>query len=194
MLHFLRTLGWLVCAAYSTIPGYWLVIHPRTDYWRAHRSPFRMLLPLWAAMFALVLLVTLPFRGIVIYQSNWAWLPAVFLFGAGLWLYKNGSANFSLKQLGGVPELRTAQSAHPLATTGIRARLRHPIYLAHLCEMLAWSLGTGLAVCFGLTLLAIVTGAVMIRAEDAELEQRFGEEYRVYRESVPAILPKLGRA
>jgi protein-S-isoprenylcysteine O-methyltransferase Ste14 len=57
--------------------------------------------------------------------------------------------------------------------------------------MLGWSTGTGLAVCFTLTALTIVTGAVMIRAEDAELERRFGDPYRSYRESVPAIFPKL---
>jgi protein-S-isoprenylcysteine O-methyltransferase Ste14 len=39
----------------------------------------------------------------------------------------------------------------------------------------------------------VITGTVMIRAEDAELERRFGEEYRAYRESVPALLPRLLR-
>jgi protein-S-isoprenylcysteine O-methyltransferase Ste14 len=78
-------------------------------------------------------------------------------------------------------------------TSGIRARVRHPVYLAHLCEMLAWSVGTGLAVCYALTLFAMITGAVMIRAEDAELERRFGQEYREYRARVPAVLPRLTR-
>jgi len=55
--------------------------------------------------------------------------------------------------------------------------------------MLAWGLGTGLAVCWALTGLAIVTGAVMIRMEDRELENRFGEEYREYRSTVPAVIP-----
>ena len=76
--------------------------------------------------------------------------------------------------------------------TGIRAWVRHPVYLAHLCEMLAWSIGTGLIVCYGLTLFAVVTGAVMIRMEDGELERRFGEEYRQYRARVPAVVPKFG--
>ena len=78
-----------------------------------------------------------------------------------------------------------------LVTSGIRARVRHPVYLGHLCEMLAWSLGSGLAVCYGLTAFALVTGAVMIRLEDRELEQRFGEEYREYRRKVPAVLPRI---
>jgi protein-S-isoprenylcysteine O-methyltransferase Ste14 len=55
--------------------------------------------------------------------------------------------------------------------------------------MLAWSLGTGLFVCWLLTAFAIITGAVMIRMEDAELERRFGAEFVAYRRAVPAILP-----
>jgi protein-S-isoprenylcysteine O-methyltransferase Ste14 len=57
--------------------------------------------------------------------------------------------------------------------------------------MLAWSLGSGLAVCFALTTFAIITGAAMIRMEDAELERRFGDDYREYRRRVPAIMPRL---
>ena len=144
-------------------------------------------------MFVVVLLGTAPFRSITLYHSNWAWLPAACLFAVGIWLYKAGGARFSLKQLQGMPELSTAHSEQPLIITGIRARIRHPIYLAHFCEMLAWSLGTGLVVCFTLTTLSIITGAIMIRAEDAELELRFGEPYRSYRESVPAIFPRLRR-
>lgn len=193
MLPILRTLGWLICSVYSTIPGYWLLIHPRADYWRAQRFPYRTLLPLWAGMFVVVLLATAPFRSAFLYQSNRAWLPATCLFAVGVWLYKAGGARFSLKQLQGLPELSAAHSAQPLVLTGIRARIRHPIYLAHFCEMLAWSMGTGLAVCYALTAVSIVTGALMIRAEDLELEQRFGEPFRLYREMVPAILPKLRR-
>jgi protein-S-isoprenylcysteine O-methyltransferase Ste14 len=57
--------------------------------------------------------------------------------------------------------------------------------------MLAWSVGTGLVVSWLLTGFAMITGAVMIRMEDAELEKRFGEEYREYRSRVPSVLPRL---
>jgi protein-S-isoprenylcysteine O-methyltransferase Ste14 len=57
--------------------------------------------------------------------------------------------------------------------------------------MLAWSVGTGLAVCFGLTVFALVTGAMMIRLEDTELEHRFGEDYRRYKRQTPAVLPRV---
>jgi len=108
-----------------------------------------------------------------------------------MWLYAKSGAGFSPKQLGGLPEVQAGHPEQHLVMTGIRARVRHPVYLAHLCEMLAWSIGTGLAVCWGLTAFAMVTGAVMIRMEDAELTQRFGEPFAAYKESVPAVLPKL---
>jgi protein-S-isoprenylcysteine O-methyltransferase Ste14 len=192
VLPILRTLGWLICSVYSTIPGYWLLIHPRADYWRTQRSPYRALLPMWAVMFLVVLLATASFRRVFLYQSNWAWIPAVCLLATGIWLYKTGGARFSLQQLQGMPEL-SATHAEPLVITGVRARIRHPIYLAHLCEMLAWSIGTGLVASFALVVVTIITGAVMIRAEDQELEWRFGEPYRLYRESVPAIFPRMRR-
>ena len=94
-------------------------------------------------------------------------------------------------QLYGVPEIVAGNREQRLVTTGIRARVRHPVYLGHLCEMLAWSVGTGLVVCWLLTGFAMVTGAVMIQMEDAELEKRFGEAYAEYRERVPAVLPRL---
>ncbi len=128
----------------------------------------------------------------MLYRTAWTWLPAALLFAAGLWIYRRSGAGFSAAQLGGLPELIPGHGEQRLATSGIRSRVRHPVYLGHLCEMLAWSFGTGLVVCYSLTGFAVITGAVMIRLEDRELERRFGEEYREYRRKVPAVVPRLG--
>ncbi len=186
----LRAIGWIFCVVYATIPSFWLLIHPRVEYWRSRpRSPYRILLPVWIAMWLLLAAVTAHWRDLTIYHRWWCWIPATALFGAGLVLYKFSGSGFSPAQLGGLPEILSNHRQQLLVTTGIRARVRHPVYLGHLCEMLAWSIGTGLAVCWFLTVFAIVTGAVMIRMEDKELEGRFGEEYRRYRSTVPAVLP-----
>jgi protein-S-isoprenylcysteine O-methyltransferase Ste14 len=191
LMQTLRTLAWIACVIYSTIPAFWLLIHPRAEYWRSRpASPYKILLPIWIGTWALAAVITAPWRGVSFYESNWTWIPAAALFCAGLMLYKLSHREFSLTQLGGLPELLPNHSHRPLATAGIRARVRHPVYLGHLCEMLAWSLGTGLAVCWALTAFAIATGTVMIRMEDKELETRFGEEYRRYRSTVPAVLPR----
>ncbi len=142
-------------------------------------------------MWAAVAFVTHPWRTVLLYGTHWSWIPGLALFTTGLSIHGQSLKNFSAKQLGGVPELQSANRDQRLITTGIRSRVRHPVYLAYLCEMLGLSVGTGLAVCWGLTAFAVVSGAVMIRMEDAELEERFGEEYRNYEGNVPAILPKL---
>jgi protein-S-isoprenylcysteine O-methyltransferase Ste14 len=191
MMRFLHPAAWLACVVYSTIPAFWLAIHPFADYWRRRRqSPYRVLLPLWLLMWIAAGAITAPWRSLALYQSTWAWLPALGLFAMGIWIYRHAGRNFTGRQLGGVPELLRGNKEQHLITTGIRARVRHPVYLGHLCEMLAWSLGSGLAVCYALTCLALLSGAVMIRTEDAELERRFGDEYRAYRMTVPAIIPR----
>jgi protein-S-isoprenylcysteine O-methyltransferase Ste14 len=191
-MQFLRTLGWLACVVYSTIPLFWLMIHPRAQAWRERpRSPFRVLLPAWIVMWVSIGALTAPWRSAELYSGSWTWLPAAVLFAAGFFIYKSAGAHFSWSQLGGLPEVHTGNQQQLLVTTGIRSRVRHPIYLGHLCEMLAWSVGTGLVVCWLLTAFAIMAGAVMIRLEEAELEKRFGDEYHVYRLTVPAVVPRI---
>jgi len=192
----LRTLGWLLCVVYSTIPLFWLMVHPRAHVWREkERSPFRVLVPAWIVMWIGMAALTGPWRTAAFYSTPWSWIPAALLFATGITIYFSSGAHFSWAQLGGLPEVR--RNSHGgnrdqlLVTTGIRARVRHPVYLGHLCEMLAWSAGTGLAVCWLLTAFAILTGAVMIRMEDAELARRFGAQYTKYGDRVPAVLPKL---
>jgi protein-S-isoprenylcysteine O-methyltransferase Ste14 len=192
MLALLRPVGWIACVIYSTIPAFWLLIHPRAEFWRSRQSsPYKILLPVWIGMWAAAAIITAPWRGVTLYQNKWMWIPGIALLCAGVILYKVSHHHFSLAQLGGLPEVLHGHSQQHLVTTGIRARVRHPVYLAHLCEMLAWSVGTGLAVCWALTAFAIATGAIMIKMEDRELEKRFGEEYRKYRSAVPALVPKV---
>jgi protein-S-isoprenylcysteine O-methyltransferase Ste14 len=188
----IRTLGWLACVVYSTIPLFWLMIHPQAHRWRAcQASPFRTLIPIWFLMWVGMAALTSPWRNATFYSTPWTWVPAVLLFATGIFIYSTAGAPFSWAQLSGLPEVRAGHRDDRLVITGIRSRVRHPVYLGHLCEMLAWSVGTGLAVCWLLTALSIATGAVMIRMEDAELEKRFGAEYVAYRQSVRAVLPKL---
>jgi protein-S-isoprenylcysteine O-methyltransferase Ste14 len=193
-MRFLQTLGWLACVIYSTIPLFWLMIHPRAHLWRARAgSPYRVLVPAWIVTWMGIGAATARWRKLplFIYSTPWTLIPAAILFATGILLYKLSQTGFSPMQLYGVPEIVPGNHEQRLATTGIRSRVRHPVYLGHLCEMLAWSVGTGLVVCWALTAFAIVTGAVMIRMEDAELEKRFGSEFVAYRQRVHAVLPRL---
>lgn len=191
VLPFLQTLGWLACVVYATVPSFWLLIHPRAEHWRSQRrSAYRILLPAWMLMWIVVAAATASWRAVFLYQGKESWIPAAILFSIGLWIYFQAARGFTATQLGGLPELHPNHAHQQLVTTGIRARVRHPVYLAHLLEMLGWSLGTGLVVCYALTLFALATGAVMIRMEDAELERRFGDAFRAYKRTVPALIPR----
>jgi protein-S-isoprenylcysteine O-methyltransferase Ste14 len=190
MIRLIHVLAWAACLIYCTIPSFWLVIHPRAEYWRSRRrSPYRVLLPYWIGLWILLGAMTWRWHLQIAYHSRWTWIPAVALFLTGFFLYKRATEGFSRAQLGGLPEVQRGCRDQRLVTTGIRAHVRHPVYLGHVCEMLGWSLGTGLVLCYALTAFALLSGAIMIRMEDDELEKRFGKEFRLYRESVPAIIP-----
>lgn len=189
-MDLLRTLGWLIAVVYSTIPAYWLLVHPRIEWWRARNARLALVGPLWFLLWIVAGGLTAPWRRAVFYTAPLMWAPAVVLIALGLWIYSRARVQFSADQVLGRSELQPASHEQRLHTAGIRARLRHPYYLGHLCELLGWTLGTGLVVLYVLTGFAVATGALMLRLEDAELERRFGEPYRAYRQRVPAFLPR----
>src|ERR1017187_1984570 len=132
----LQLIGWLACAVYSTIPAFWLMIHPFAERWRARRrSPYLVLLPAWFTMRFIVAPASGPWRDVTVYSTAWAWIPAALLFAPGLFLYAKSGKSFSAKQLGGLAEVHGRNRDQRLVTDGIRARVRHPVYLAHLCEI-----------------------------------------------------------
>ena len=194
MFSLLRTAGWLLAIVLSTVPAFWFLVHPRAEYWRKRRGArFRILGPLWMATWVVAGAITWPWRHVLIYYNALSWLAASPFFAAGFYLYYRGRARFSFTQMIGRPEVQGDGFEQRLVTTGIRARIRHPVYLGHLCELIGWSLGTGLAVIYILTGVAIVTGIIMIRMEDDELERRFGKPFRQYRTSTPALIPRWSR-
>ena len=186
--------GMLACSVYCTIPLFWLVVHPFVHRWRRRgRRAYSLILPIWAVFIAITFAAMWPFRSVHLYATWYAWIPAALLFALGFSTYAAAFKTFRREQVSGLAELEPERHRQELMTGGIRSRVRHPIYLGHLCEVLGWCVGTGLLPLFALAGFAIGTGFLMIGIEDRELEARFGEQYREYRASVPAVLPRLGR-
>ncbi len=185
------TLAILACSVYCTIPLFWFVVHPFIDRWRKRgRRAFTLILPIWAVFITAAFVIVWQYRSAYFYANWWNWVPAAFLFWIGFSIYEQGFRGFHRSQVSGLDELEPDRHRQELVTTGIRAHVRHPIYLGHLCEVLGWCVGTGLMPLYALAGFAIVTGVVMIRIEDRELERRFGDAYRVYRSAVPAVIPR----
>lgn len=127
-------------------------------------------------------------------RLRWAWVLAVpFLF-----LSRPTPSCLTLGVLLAVPGLLlrgvSAGFIHKdrvLARHGPYAYLRHPLYLG------SFLAGSGLAVASGhpalmgiFLILFFWVYLRTIRAEERELEARFGEAYRFYRSRVPAVLPR----
>jgi protein-S-isoprenylcysteine O-methyltransferase Ste14 len=185
-------LALLVCSGYCTIPLFWLMTHPFVERWRKlGRRAYLIIVPAWAAVIAIVFLSAWPFRFAHLYVTWFAWAPGAMFFLLGFSIYGAAFPSLHRTQVSGLAELEPGRHRQQLVTTGIRSRVRHPIYLGHLCEILGWCIGTGLIALYALAVFAVITGAVMIRVEDGELEARFGEAYREYRARVPAVLPRL---
>ncbi|MGA2904775.1 MAG: isoprenylcysteine carboxylmethyltransferase family protein [Candidatus Korobacteraceae bacterium] len=187
-------LALLACSVYCTIPLFWLVVHPFIAKWRPRgRRAYALILPAWAAFIAIAFVLIWPFRFAHFYSNWFAWAPAILLFLLGFSIYSAAFKSFHRTQVSGLAELEPDRHRQELITTGIRSRVRHPIYLGHLCEIVGWCVGTGLIPLYILAAFAILTGTLMITIEDRELESRFGDQYRAYRRSVPAVIPRFAR-
>jgi len=180
---------WMVSVLYSSIPLFWFAIHPFADFWRRmNRSPYLLLLPIWAAIILAVSCVTWPWHAVQLYSSPWMWAPAALLMFIGLRTYGGIRSGFGTHKLSGEAELRPLKHRQELVTTGLHGRMRHPIYVAHLLNLAGWTMGSGLLVSYILLVVsALSTFPLMIWIEENELEKRFGQRFRDYKARVPLV-------
>src|SRR4051812_18762631 len=188
---YLRYVAWFACSVYCTIPAFWLVIHPFTAHWRRRgRDSYKIILPLWLLFIIAAAAFTYPALHRTLYDSPIVVIPGAVLIALGFFVYSRSFAGFNRTKVSGLAELEPDRHDQSLVTSGIRSRIRHPLYLGHLLEVLGWCVASGSISLIALAAFAIVTGTLMIRLEDRELESRFGACYRDYRRHVPAILPR----
>ena len=186
-VRILRTTAWQIAAVYATIPCLWLLVHPFTDFWRKNKAPIKSMALIWLILWALARWVIWPYRNLLFYSSPLTILPGFLFIGLGFSIYRH-IGEFGFARLAGHSEM-TANKPQLLITDGIHGRVRHPIYLAHVSCLLGLAISSGLIAVYALVAFALATGIFLIRSEDKELEQRFGEEFREYRARTPALMP-----
>ena len=101
--------------------------------------------------------------------------------GAGFWLL-----SVSWKTL------YAAQRAHRLAITGPYARIRHPQYAGFVLIMTGFLLQWPTLVTLVMYPILVFMYARLAMREEADMITQFGEEYRRYRTTAPAFIPKIG--
>ena len=90
--------------------------------------------------------------------------------------------------------LYDAQHKHRLATTGAYARVRHPQYIGFVLIMTGFLLQWPTLVTVVMYPVLVVMYALLGKREEAEMIAQFGDEYRRYKDTVPAFIPKFGSA
>jgi protein-S-isoprenylcysteine O-methyltransferase Ste14 len=84
------------------------------------------------------------------------------------------------------------RSDHELVRSGPYAYVRHPIYLGLLCFLLALAVALGHWLQLIIAVPLYLAGTLIrTRIEDGLLEQSFGDAFREYRRSTPALIPRI---
>ena len=116
------------------------------------------------------------------------WLAALPFFFLAWPIYRRIFTEFGGRNLSGAAEIMNDAGSGSLVNTGMHSRMRHPIYVAHLCNFAGLTIGSGLTMNFALLAISLmVTYPLMIALEERELEKRFGASYREYKKSVPLL-------
>jgi protein-S-isoprenylcysteine O-methyltransferase Ste14 len=184
-----ENVAWIIAIVYATIPMYWMAVHPFARFWQSRRGKVMPFLGLiWLALWIVAGFATAPYRHQRLWPA-WSWIAWLVLFLIGAGLYRQ-LGHFDRAKLLGQAEVRPQEHEQKLVTSGLHGRVRHPIYLAHWLMLTAWMLGAGTVALVALWCFAVVTGVFLILLEDRELEARFGEEYRAYKQRVPAVVPR----
>ena len=120
-------------------------------------------------------------------------ITGIIFLAAGTLLHIWTGKLLGLWGLVGLPEI-SSKIKSKLVADGPFSLVRHPTYLAHTVMFFGIFLITETAAVGIVTLLDFVlVNVIIIPLEDRELLKRFGEDYKKYKEKVPAFFPLLMR-
>jgi protein-S-isoprenylcysteine O-methyltransferase Ste14 len=126
---------------------------------------FTTMCALWVSWFALCPLD--PFKMNLPEAVRWI---ALALFIAGMIL-----------AIGALLQLRGLENIDHLVTTGLFAKLRHPMYTGFTLWILGWSLYHGAIASLSVGMIGVANILYWRRLEDMRLQARYGETYKLYR-------------
>ncbi len=139
-------------------------------------------LALWLARPDVLVRAGLPFPASI----RWA--------GAGLGLLAGSLLTWTLRHLGpNLTDTVVTRERHSLVTSGPYRWVRHPFYLGFLLAVLANSLLSANALVAGCGLAAFGLIALRTRKEEAQLLERFGEDYRRFMDRTGRFIPRRNR-
>ena len=92
----------------------------------------------------------------------------------------------------GITPVSTTRKEHKLATNGIYHWIRHPLYTIGSSFIVSFGLIADNWFIIALGILAFIVMAIRTPKEEANLIEKFGDEYREYMKHTGRFFPKLG--
>ena len=170
---------------------YWFVIHGWAREWRK----------IGAARTYLIVLPVLMILGVPLFRmrqtllghdlrANWALIAiAAILCVPMMWLEIQYWKHVNISMLAGVPEV-SLHGPGKLLCEGVYGIVRHPRYLSAGIGEIVTALIVNYLGFYLLLLAAVLLGVWMLKLEERELVERFGEDYRRYQRNVPSLIPR----
>ncbi len=169
---------------------YWLLVHPFTRFWR-RLGVLTSLVILFALMAVSGYGMYLIRQPLLAVDFGFQWPLAV----VGILLYlARVRTEFKIRKqlkgriLVGIAEIAGETESSPLLTDDVYARSRNPRYLNMMFFMVAFSLVTNYLFVWATAAVTPLALYLIVRLEEKELLQRYGDEYRDYCEQVPRFL------
>jgi len=122
------------------------------------------------------------------------WNPATFALGWVCGLASFGIRRSAIAALGKFWSLHVEiREAHEFVRSGPFRWMRHPTYFSMILELLAAAFLLQAAATLAVAALLFVPALVeRVRLEEAALVEKFGDAYRAYQRSTPAVIPWKG--
>lgn len=188
---------WLAVVLVVAMPPglvFWFVVHPFIGFWRRVGvvKTYVVLAAVGAGMMVGLYLV----RDLLVatdFGTSW-WLhgPGVALLAGATVLFAKRKKHLDSKRLSGLHELDPSREDSRLLTEGVYGVIRHPRYVEVSVAVLAYALMANYLGAYLIWVATVVCLVLIVPLEERELAERFGDEYRRYREEVPAFIPRGG--
>lgn len=174
---------------------FWFVMHPFAEQWR--RLPAWLTYGIVFTAMALAGWALFTLRGTLLAVHYGVRTPlvvvAVVLYAGAATIAVLRRRHLKTATLIGLPELSAERYPGRLLTGGVYGRLRHPRYLEIMLAFAAFACFVNYRTVWIMLAASVPVLWILIVLEERELERRFGDDYRRYRERVPALVPRFGR-
>jgi protein-S-isoprenylcysteine O-methyltransferase Ste14 len=176
--------------AWPVIPIFWIPVHMfHRAFIRLGRVTYLFPLAVWMPLAITLYRHRDTLLSVTLDLPSPLNITGALLFVAGTLLHLWTASLLGLSSITGRPEIDRSIK-NEVVRTGPFSVVRHPTYLAHTMMFAGVFLFSGNMAAAVVTLLDLIAVTlVIIPAEEKELEERFGEDYRRYMSEVPRLIP-----